>query len=99
MILKFFPPSPQVPQAETDEAFTAAGIDNPKPKENTPSHMQDFMARSYASWLAWWKNTINSDDYMKYLSAQVKLFLRVCRFREASFLRLLSNVWFEVTEA
>ncbi len=38
---------------------------------DVPSHMQDFMARSYASWLMWWRNTINSDDYMKYLSTQV----------------------------
>jgi len=34
-------------------------------------NMPEVMARSYASWLAWWKNSINSDDYMKYLSTQV----------------------------
>ncbi|KAK2157092.1 hypothetical protein LSH36_199g05026 [Paralvinella palmiformis] len=33
-------------------------------------NMPEVMARSYASWLAWWKNSINSDDYMKYLSTQ-----------------------------
>ena len=33
-------------------------------------NMGEVMARSYASWLQWWKNTINSDDYIKYLSTQ-----------------------------
>ena len=58
---------------ETDEGLVGGddGAAAGPPKESVPTHMQDFMARSYASWLAWWKNTINSDDYMKYLSAQV----------------------------
>ena len=33
--------------------------------------MQDILARSHASWLLWWKNTLNGDDYNKYLSTQV----------------------------
>lgn len=33
--------------------------------------MEEFHARTYASWLAWWKNTVNTDDYMKYLSTMV----------------------------
>ncbi|XP_022100889.1 coiled-coil domain-containing protein 87-like isoform X2 [Acanthaster planci] len=37
--------------------------------------MDDRNARSYASWLAWWKNTISSDDYTKYLSTQETDFL------------------------
>lgn len=39
-------------------------------KEDLPSFVQDKMARTYASWLQWWKSTITSDDYMKYLSTQ-----------------------------
>ncbi|XP_053405914.1 uncharacterized protein LOC123566374 isoform X2 [Mercenaria mercenaria] len=39
-------------------------------KEDIPSFVQDKMARTYASWLLWWKSTITSDDYMKYLSTQ-----------------------------
>ena len=35
--------------------------------------MGEVMARSYTSWLSWWKNTVNSDDYMKYASAQVQI--------------------------
>lgn len=30
----------------------------------------DFLARAYSSWLAWWKQTVNTDDYLKYLSTQ-----------------------------
>ncbi|CAH1796761.1 unnamed protein product [Owenia fusiformis] len=37
---------------------------------NLPSMAMDFASRSYASWLNWWKHTITSDDYMKYLSTQ-----------------------------
>ncbi|XP_038071406.1 coiled-coil domain-containing protein 87-like isoform X2 [Patiria miniata] len=37
--------------------------------------MDDRNARSYASWLAWWKNTISCDDYTKYLSTQETDFL------------------------
>nr|XP_009861277.2 coiled-coil domain-containing protein 87-like isoform X2 [Ciona intestinalis] len=32
-------------------------------------------SREYASWLAWWKSTINTDDYLKYLSTQDSDFL------------------------
>ncbi|XP_071795069.1 coiled-coil domain-containing protein 87-like [Asterias amurensis] len=39
--------------------------------------VDDRTARSYASWLAWWKNTISSDDYTKYLSTQETDFLGV----------------------
>ncbi|XP_060581199.1 coiled-coil domain-containing protein 87-like isoform X2 [Ruditapes philippinarum] len=39
-------------------------------KDDIPSFVQDKMARTYASWLLWWKSTITSDDYMKYLSTQ-----------------------------
>jgi hypothetical protein len=35
------------------------------------------MARSYASWLQWWKNTLNTDDYMKYCSTQENDFMGV----------------------
>ena len=33
--------------------------------------MGEVMAKSYSSWLSWWKNVMNTDDYMKYISAQV----------------------------
>lgn len=39
-------------------------------KDDIPTFVQDKMARTYASWLLWWKSTITSDDYMKYLSTQ-----------------------------
>ena len=35
--------------------------------------MGEVMARTYASWLLWWKATINSDDYIKYLSTQMRM--------------------------
>ncbi|XP_052796425.1 coiled-coil domain-containing protein 87-like isoform X2 [Mya arenaria] len=38
--------------------------------EEFPSYVQDKVARTYASWLQWWKSTITSDDYLKYLSTQ-----------------------------
>ncbi|XP_077971605.1 coiled-coil domain-containing protein 87-like isoform X4 [Styela clava] len=34
-------------------------------------------SRAYASWLQWWKNTINTDDFFKYLSTQDTDFLSV----------------------
>ncbi|CAH1254407.1 CCDC87 [Branchiostoma lanceolatum] len=34
-------------------------------------------SRAYASWLAWWKSTINTDDYLKYLSTQESDFMGV----------------------
>ena len=40
------------------------------PKGTEAGTMQDVLARSYASWLFWWKNTLNGDDYNKYLSTQ-----------------------------
>ncbi|PVD19306.1 hypothetical protein C0Q70_19793 [Pomacea canaliculata] len=50
-------------------------INNPKKMSNlmssspgTPSFVGHKMSRTYASWLQWWKSTITSDDYMKYLS-------------------------------
>ncbi|KAJ8029847.1 Coiled-coil domain-containing protein 87 [Holothuria leucospilota] len=39
--------------------------------------MDERNARSYASWLAWWKNTISSEDYIKYLSTQESDYLGV----------------------
>ena len=33
--------------------------------------MDDRNARSYQSWLNWWKSTVSSDDYIKYLFTQV----------------------------
>lgn len=32
------------------------------------------MTRAYASWLTWWKGTLNSDDYMKFLATKVQNF-------------------------
>nr|XP_011442355.2 coiled-coil domain-containing protein 87 isoform X8 [Crassostrea gigas] len=36
--------------------------------ENMPKFVAEKMSRTYASWLQWWRSTITSDDYMKYLS-------------------------------
>ena len=46
--------------------------------------------KSYNSWLAWWRSTITTDDFLKFLSTQVRDFqksLWSCLFRS---LRLLS---------
>lgn len=40
--------------------------------ENMPKFVAEKMARTYASWLQWWKSTVTSDDYMKYLSTTVQ---------------------------
>ncbi|XP_074651926.1 coiled-coil domain-containing protein 87-like isoform X1 [Tubulanus polymorphus] len=37
---------------------------------DAPRMVQERLSRNYASWLTWWKNNIDSDDYMKYLAAQ-----------------------------
>ena len=39
--------------------------------ENMPKFVAEKMSRTYASWLQWWRSTITSDDYMKYLSTTV----------------------------
>ena len=36
--------------------------------DNLPRVMAEKNQRTYASWLQWWKSTVTSDDYMKYLS-------------------------------
>ncbi|XP_041113242.1 uncharacterized protein ccdc87 isoform X2 [Polyodon spathula] len=36
--------------------------DHPKP--------EDTSSRAYKSWLQWWKSTVNSDDYLKYVSTK-----------------------------
>ena len=51
--------------------------------ENIPSYFQEVpdasaaqkASRAYNSWLAWWKNTLNTDDYMKFLATQETDFL------------------------
>ncbi|XP_077988772.1 coiled-coil domain-containing protein 87-like isoform X2 [Glandiceps talaboti] len=42
-----------------------------------PGMIDDRNSRAYASWLNWWKSTVNSDDYMKYLSTQENDYLGV----------------------
>ncbi|XP_070542680.1 coiled-coil domain-containing protein 87-like isoform X2 [Ptychodera flava] len=42
-----------------------------------PAVVDDRNSRAYASWLNWWKSTVNSDDYMKYLSTQESDYLGV----------------------
>lgn len=36
--------------------------------DNLPRVMAEKNQRTYSSWLQWWKSTVTSDDYMKYLS-------------------------------
>ncbi|XP_052099414.1 coiled-coil domain-containing protein 87-like isoform X1 [Mytilus californianus] len=36
--------------------------------DHLPRVMAEKNQRTYASWLQWWKSTVTSDDYMKYLS-------------------------------
>lgn len=37
-----------------------------------PMMMDDRNTRAYASWLQWWKSTISCEDYIKYVSSQVR---------------------------
>ncbi|XP_063955555.1 uncharacterized protein LOC129261460 [Lytechinus pictus] len=37
-----------------------------------PMIMDDRNTRAYASWLQWWKSTVSCEDYIKYVSSQVK---------------------------
>ena len=37
----------------------------------------DAQSRSFASWLNWWRSTVGSDDYMKFLSTQETDYLGV----------------------
>ncbi|XP_069138063.1 coiled-coil domain-containing protein 87-like isoform X2 [Argopecten irradians] len=48
--------------------------------DNMPKFVAEKMARTYASWLQWWKSTVTSDDYMKYLSTTGKLVPGVLEF-------------------
>ncbi|XP_013389901.1 coiled-coil domain-containing protein 87 isoform X2 [Lingula anatina] len=51
------------------------------PVQDMPAAVMERMSRSYASWLQWWKSTINTDDYMKYLSTQESDYMGViCHF-------------------
>ncbi|XP_064609206.1 coiled-coil domain-containing protein 87-like [Liolophura sinensis] len=45
--------------------------------ENIPTIVAEKMARTYASWFQWWKNTISTDDYLKYVSTKDTDFLGV----------------------
>lgn len=46
-------------------------MNSPKAQnEYVPVAVNEKMSRTFASWMQWWKNTITSDDYMKYLSTQ-----------------------------
>nr|CAB3228753.1 coiled-coil domain-containing protein 87-like [Phallusia mammillata] len=48
-------------------------------RSRLPSHFAsaEKPSRAYASWLAWWKATITTDDYLKFLSTQETDFLGV----------------------
>ncbi|MBN3321990.1 CCD87 protein, partial [Atractosteus spatula] len=49
-------------------------------KNNTTSDYErpdNVSSRAYASWLQWWKSTLNFDDYLKYISAQDSDYLKV----------------------
>ena len=48
------------------------------PAQQKPDLVNEVMARSYASWMAWWKNTLNTDDYLKYISTQVGEQFQIC---------------------
>ena len=47
------------------------------PSQVVQSEMPEFMASTYASRLQWWKNKLNTDDYMKYVSTQETDFMGV----------------------
>ena len=44
--------------------------------------MGDVMARSYNSWLTWWKTNTNSEDYIRFVSAQVRVVVRLSEGEE-----------------
>ncbi|CAD5115851.1 DgyrCDS4792 [Dimorphilus gyrociliatus] len=61
---------PMIPKGE-GKAVEDYPSDVYAPAHQTDSLLQsDFLARAYSSWLAWWKQTVNTDDYLKYLSTQ-----------------------------
>lgn len=70
----YLPPS-QTPRG--DPTRTSFGLGNSIIQAEKEQHaamiesMGEVMARSYTCWQNWWKNIMNSDDYMKYASAQV----------------------------
>ena len=63
---------------------------NTHPSAFHPIHLHPHARaiKAQASWLAWWRATINTDDYFKYLSTKVSsLPFRV---------RILSEQWFTI---
>lgn len=48
--------------------FVGDNLNRSKDKCFTDDH--GLLSNSVQSWLTWWKNTVNSDDYMKFLSTQ-----------------------------
>nr|XP_015207424.1 PREDICTED: coiled-coil domain-containing protein 87 isoform X2 [Lepisosteus oculatus] len=49
-------------------------------KNNTTNDYErpdNVSSRAYASWLQWWKSTLNFDDYLKYISTQDSDYLKV----------------------
>ena len=46
---------------------------NVPPAGNIVEEMGDVMARSYNSWLTWWKTNTTSEDYVRFVSSQVRV--------------------------
>ncbi|KAI0237485.1 Coiled-coil domain-containing protein 87 [Lamellibrachia satsuma] len=72
---------PRTPRG--DPTRTSFGLGNSIIQAEKEQHaamiesMGEVMARSYTCWQNWWKNIMNSDDYMKYASAQDSDYLGV----------------------
>lgn len=59
---------PKVHDVINNPTQTAQMVISP---EGIPTYVADKTASSYSSWLQWWKSTVTSEDYMKYLSTLV----------------------------
>ncbi|XP_059161508.1 coiled-coil domain-containing protein 87-like isoform X2 [Physella acuta] len=59
------PNMPKVYEVINNPAQTAQMVVSP---EGIPTYVADKTSSSYSSWLQWWKSTVTSEDYMKYLS-------------------------------
>ncbi|XP_078484389.1 coiled-coil domain-containing protein 87-like isoform X2 [Ciona intestinalis] len=71
------PINPMLKMAQTQPQWEGEGDwKYHQPTDSVVSHGTNHKtSREYASWLAWWKATINTDDYLKYLSTQDSDFL------------------------
>ena len=47
------------------------------PKGSTLTPAQARLRQQYLNWLKWWKSTVSSDDYLKFVAQKVKADLHI----------------------